>query len=264
MSKVSAIVIVKNGENLIKDCLNSVAFCDEVIVVDSGSNDKTLDIAKNMGAKVYILESDNFSTLRNFGLEKAAGEWVLYVDVDERVSSALQESIKYQMLNIKKEFSAFRIKRKNFYLGSYEWPFIEKIERLFRKDKLKRWEGKLHESPIFDGEVGILDGFLLHYSHRDLTSMLDKTIKWSEVEAQLRLTANHPKMSWWRFPRVMLTAFFDSYIRQGGWKAGTVGIIESIYQSFSIFITYARLWEMQNKIKNHPFDKLRTKVENEK
>lgn len=250
MSKISAIIIVKNGENLIKDCLDSVSFCDEVIVVDAGSQDKTLDISRDMGAKVYILESDNFSALRNFGLEKATGEWVLYIDVDERVTPSLRDNIKNQISNLKnKDRAAFRIKRKNFYLGNYEWPFIEKIERLFRKDKLKGWEGKLHESPIFEDKVGTLDGFLLHYSHRDLTSMLDKTIEWSEVEAQLRLAANHPKMSWWRFPRVMLTAFFDSYIKQGGWKAGTVGLIESIYQSFSIFTTYARLWEMQNKLK---------------
>ncbi len=251
MSKISAIVIVKDGENLIKDCLNSIAFCDEIIVIDAGSKDKTLDIAKNMGAKVYILESDNFSALRNFGLEKSTSEWVLYVDVDERVTSELVRNIKYKISNIKYDDAvAFKIKRKNFYLGSSrknEWPFIEKIERLFRKDKLKGWKGKLHESPIFEGKVGILDGSLLHYSHRDLTAMLNKTIEWSEVEAKLRLAANHPKISWWRFPRVMSTAFFDSYVKQGGWKAGTVGIIESIYQSFSIFITYARLWELQQK-----------------
>ncbi|MEK7450622.1 MAG: glycosyltransferase family 2 protein [Patescibacteria group bacterium] len=248
MNKISAILIVKDGENLIKDCLSSVAFCDEVIVVDSGSQDKTLNIAKDMGAKVYVLKSDDFSALRNFGLGKAVSEWILYVDVDERVTSELARNIKNQILKIKDpNITAYKIKRKNFYLGNYEWPFVEKIERLFRKDKLKGWRGKLHESPIFEGQAGTLDGFLLHYSHRDITAMLNKTIEWSEVEAQLRLTANHPKMSWWRFPRVMLTAFFDSYIRQGGWKAGTVGLIESIYQSFSIFITYARLWEMQNK-----------------
>jgi len=75
--------------------------------------------------------------------------------------------------------------------------------------------------------------------------MLEKTISWSEVEAQLRYDSSHPKMTWWRFPRVMFRAFADSYIRQKGWKAGTAGVVESMYQSFSMFITYARLWEMQ-------------------
>jgi hypothetical protein len=97
------------------------------------------------------------------------------------------------------------------------------------------------------GKVGVLEGYLFHYTHQDLTSMVEKTIAWSEIEAELRYNANHPKMSWWRFFRVMLTAFFDSYVRQKGYKAGTAGLVESIYQSYSMFITYARLWEMQQE-----------------
>ena len=79
--------------------------------------------------------------------------------------------------------------------------------------------------------------------------MLDKTIEWSKVEAETRFQMNHPKMTWWRFPRVMITAFLDSYFRQGGYKIGVAGLIESVYQAFSIFVTYARLWELQQKKK---------------
>ena len=145
---------------------------------------------------------------------------------------------------------AFRVRRKNYYLGSSkknEWPYIEKLERVFKKGSLKKWRGKLHESPVVEGEVGDLENFLLHFTHRNLTQMLDKTIEWSEIEAETRFKNNHPEMSWWRFPRVMIRAFFDSYFKQGGYKIGTAGLIESIYQSFSIFITYAKLWEKQNK-----------------
>jgi hypothetical protein len=77
--------------------------------------------------------------------------------------------------------------------------------------------------------------------------MLNKTIEWSKIEAQLRLNAHHPKVVWWRLIRVMLTGFWDSYIKQGGWKAGTAGFIESIYQAYSMFVTYATLWEMQKE-----------------
>jgi hypothetical protein len=116
---------------------------------------------------------------------------------------------------------------------------------------LKGWKGKLHESPIVDGEIGkINEGFILHFTHRDLESMLSKTIEWSTQEALLRYNSGHPQMTWWRFPRVMLTTFFDSYIRQGGYKAGATGIVESMYQSFSMFVTYAKLWELQNQAKN--------------
>ena len=77
--------------------------------------------------------------------------------------------------------------------------------------------------------------------------MLAKTIKWSDTEAQLRYKNNHPRMTWWRFPRVILQAFYQSYIVQQGYKVGTVGVVESLYQSFSMFVTYAKLWELQQK-----------------
>lgn len=255
--KISGVVIAKNAENLVADCLESLSFCDEIIVVDAGSDDRTREVAERLGASVFEHKSQDFSKLRNFGLQKAKGEWILYVDTDERVTRELVHDIKYQVANkqslslrdgkYKDIIAAFKVRRKNFYLGNHEWPHIEKIERLFKKTHLKGWQGEIHESPIINGKVGELEGFLLHYTHRDLESMLEKTIEWSKAEAELRLKASHPKMTWWRFPRVMAVAFFDSYIRQGGWKIGTAGLIESIYQAFSIFITYARLWELQNK-----------------
>lgn len=253
--KISAIVVAKNEENMIADCLDSLSFCDEVIVIDNGSEDRTEDIAKRMGAKVFVLETDDFSKLRNFGLKKSKGDWVLYVDADERISDELKKSIKHLIANSDRvqQLNGYFLKRKNFYLGpskKNEWPYIEKTQRLFRRSSLKEWEGKLHESPIVIGEIGeIGEGFLLHYTHRDLASMLAKTIEWSKIEAELRFAASHPKVTWWRLFRVMLTVFLDYYIKQGGWKVGTVGIIESVYQAFSMFITYARLWEMQNKLK---------------
>ncbi len=248
MIELSAIVIVKNGQDLIGDCLDSLNFCDEIIVVDGGSKDKTVEIAEKKKAKVFIHETQDFSESRNFGLDKAEGKWVLYVDVDERITPELATSIKRKIVtDVNSGISAYKILRKNYYLGENPWPYIEKLERLFKKDKLKGWQGKLHESPIIEGKVGELEGFLFHYTHRDLTLMVNKTLEWSKTEAELRLQSNHPKMTWWRFPRVMITAFLNSYIKQGGYKVGTAGLIESVYQAFSMFITYARLWEMQKK-----------------
>ncbi len=250
MNKISGVVIAKNAEGLIADCLDSLSFCNEVIIIDNKSEDKTVDIAKKMGAKVYECFSEDFSEMKNLGLKKAANEWILYVDADERVTPELAADIKNKTSGVATSVAAFKVKRKNFYFGNHEWPYIERLERLFKKGNLEGWYGKLHESPKIKGKVEELDGYLLHYTHTDLTSMINKTIKWSKIEAELRYESGHPKMSWWRFPRVMLTAFFDSYIRQSGWKAGTIGLVESMYQSFSIFITYARLWELQRKLKN--------------
>ena len=252
MNKISAIVIAKDEEDMIADCLKSISFCDEIIVIDNNSKDRTKTISEKMGARVFELKTDDFSRLRNEGLENAKSEWILYIDADERVTDDLRREIKEKIEHAGK-YAAFRIKRKNFYLGSSkknEWPYVEKIERLFKKEFLKGWRGKLHESPVVDGKVGELEGLLLHFTHRDLASMVDKTLGWSKTEAELRFDSNHPKITWWRFPRVMISAFVNSYIIQGGWRVGTAGLVESIYQAFSIFITYARLWEKQLKMKN--------------
>lgn len=245
--KISVVVLTKNEEKQIEGCLDSIRWADEIHIIDSGSTDQTLSIAKKYTDKIWLEESDDFSIKRNLGLAKAKSQWVLYIDADERVTPQLQNEIR--IVVEKDELAAYTIPRKNFYLGK-EWPFVEKIARLFQKERLKGWTGKIHESPIIEGKVGELQNYLLHHTHRDLSSMVDKTIEWSKIEAELRLKTKHPPVVWWRFPRVMLTEFYRSYVMQSGWKAGTIGIIESFYQSFSIFITYARLWEMQRKIKD--------------
>lgn len=245
MSKITAIIIAKNEEQRIERCLKSLVFCDEILVIDNESMDKTTEIAKKHGARVYSFLSSDYAEARNYGLKHAKTPWILYVDADEEISEELAREI-VGVVTEKSPFSAYRLKRKNFYLGNNPWPKIESLERLFLRDKLSRWEGELHESPIVLGDVGVLQGFLLHYTHRTISEMIAKTLIWSDVEARLRYNAGHPEVVWWRFPRVMLSAFLNSYIEQGGWKVGIVGLIESIYQAFSSFITYAKLWELQH------------------
>ena len=251
MRKISAIIIAKDSAESIAKTLDSVSFCDQVIVVNNDSKDNTAKIAMDKKAEVFDYSGDNFSEIRNFGLKKAEGDLVLYVDSDEIISEALKTEI---LKILKGDFlkSSYFVMRKNFYFGNYQWPKEEKIERLFLKSALKGWQGRIHESPMVLGEKGMLKGYLLHYTHKDLTSMLNKTIEWSKIEADLRFRSNHPKMTWWRFPRVMITAFFDSYFKKRGYKAGTIGVIESIFQAYSAFTTYARLWEMQQKNEKNP------------
>ncbi len=247
MSKISAIILTKNSEELIADCIDSVSFCDEIIVIDSNSSDRTPDLAKHMGARVFKSSSLSFSEKRNLGMEKAKCKWAIYIDDDERISTELKTSILKVASKNKTEFNAYKLKRRNFYFGNYEWPQTEEHVRFFDKKSFKKWTGQLHETPQFVGEASMLDGFLMHYTHRNIFDMLEKTAEWSGIEAELRFRANHPKMSSWRFFRVMITAFYNSFIKQKGYKAGTAGLVESIYQAFSMFITYARLWELQRK-----------------
>lgn len=264
--KLSVIILTKNEEKNIEECLETLVLIkekiDEIIIVDDYSEDRTIEKIQNSSAnwriktqnknvkfKIYQkLLKENFADQHNFAMTKASADWLLYLDADERITPELAESIKREVLGKKNSnFSAYKIRRKNFYFGDHEWPYVEKLERLFRKKNLKGWYGELHESSVIEGKTGELNGFLFHYTHRNLSSMLVKTIAWSKIEAELRLKADHPKMTWWRFPKLMTGEFFNYYFKQRGFKTGVVGLIESLYQAFSIFITYARLWELQQK-----------------
>ncbi len=243
---LSTIIITKNEEKNIEECIKSVKFSSQIIVVDNNSTDRTVDLAKKQGAQVISGNYSDFSKQREAGMKIATKDWILYLDADERIEEDLRREIE-ATISLKEAQDVYRIKRKNFYFGKHEWYYYAKIERLFRKDALKGWHGQIHESPVFRGSVGQLKGFITHFTHTDLTSMLAKTIKWSDTEAKIRVDAKHPKMTWWRFPRVMITSFFSYYIKQKGYKAGTAGLVESLFQSYSTFITYAKLWELQSK-----------------
>lgn len=241
---ISAIIITRNEEENLEECFKTLGFASEIIVVDNNSQDRTVALAQKLGATVYKVPGLDFSYLRNIGREKATSEWLFYVDADERVTDELAGEIRAVLKN-SPDCAAFSIIRKNYFL-SHPSPKLERINRLIKKESLIGWQGSLHESPIIAGKVNNLDHYLLHYTHRDLSSMIAKTNEWSEVEAQLLYKSGHPQMQWWRFVRIMFTAFFRTYIKDGGWKMGIVGLIESIYQTFSTFITYAKLWEKQN------------------
>ncbi len=125
------------------------------------------------------------------------------------------------------------------------WP--DYVLRLIKKDNLIKWEGELHEQPRVQGEVGKLKEAFLHYSHRgSLEHKLQNTINWSGIEAQRMFEANHPPMNTIRFISAMWREFYNRMIKQKAFLDGTEGIMEAFYQVFSVFISYARLWELQN------------------
>ena len=244
---ISVLIIAKNDEDVIEAAIKSVKdLADEIIVVDGGSVDKTVEVAEKAGAKVVKNEFKNFADQRNLAATFAHGDWIFYLDSDERATPHFIEDLRSKIQDLKSDIAGFYVRRKTFFYGK-DWGFSDSVERIFRKDKLKGWRGIVHETPEVDGRLETISEPILHYTHRELSDMVEKTNEWSEYEAELRLKSNHPKMSLWRFPRVMTTAFIGSYFGQGGWKNGTAGMVEAIYQTFSMFITYAKLWEKQRK-----------------
>lgn len=244
---ISVLIITKNEEDVIADAIKSVKdLADEVIVVDGGSADRTIEVAEKHGAKVVKNKFKNFSDQRDLARSASHEPWILYLDSDESATPEFINELKEGIRSAENDSSiaGFYVRRKTFFYGQ-DWHFTDKVQRVFKKDKLKGWHGVVHETPDVDGELGLIDAPIEHYTHRNFEQMIAKTNEWSDFEAELRFRSHHPKMTVWRFPRVMITAFFDSYFGQGGYKNGTAGFIEGIYQSFSMFITYAKLWEMQ-------------------
>lgn len=251
--RLSVIVIAKNEEEKIEDCLRSVSWADEVIVIDNESVDKTAEIAKKLGAKVVFFKNGTYSDRKNRGAKEAMGEWLLYVDADERVTDELKREIKDKVLGNQSETSVFAIPRKNIILGKEMrhggwWP--DYVKHLIRKKDLSGWKGELHEEPVFEGKLEHLEAPLLHLKPDNLSVMVEKTNVWSEIEARLMLQANHPPMNIFRFATAILREFWLRMVRQKAFLDGAEGIIYAIYQVYSRFISYAKLWEMQQKDKS--------------
>jgi len=247
---ISVLIIAKNEEDVIGDAIKSVReLADEVVVIDGGSEDKTVEIAEKLNARVVKNKFKDFSDQRNLAASVAKGDILFYLDSDEQATPEFIKELK-ERIDLNPDAAGFYVHRKTFYYGK-DWHFEDRVERVFHKRKLKEWYGVVHETPKVDGELVDIFEPILHYTHRNFEQMIAKTNEWSEYEAELRFRSHHPKMNIWRFPRVMITAFFGSYFSGGGWRNGTAGIVEATYQMYSMFLTYAKLWELQNKMANN-------------
>lgn len=246
MITISVIILAKNVSEEIIPALVSSQFADELIVVDTGSTDNTVEIAKKYQAKIVHSTGESFSKWRNDGAKAAKGDWLLYLDSDERIPKKLATEIIETVKN--PTHQAYTISRYEIFLGKHmvHWP-DPRVLRLIEKKSLKHWEGKLHEQPKIKGTIGDLESQMVHLSHKNIDEKVISTLSWSRHEAQMFFDAGHPQMVWWRFLRIMFTEAWDRAVKQGLWKDGTEGWLEIIYQIFSRFVTYERLWEMQRK-----------------
>lgn len=246
--KLSFIIITKNEEDWLENCLLSIkGLADEIIIVDVGSIDKTLAIAKRHTKLIFTRDWHGYSTQKNFATEKATGNWLFFIDADERLSSKLASEIKTALEN-DTPVSAYQVPRLNYLLAKplrHGGWYPDYVTRLARKDKIKGWKGDLHEALEVDGQIQTLTQPLFHLSHRGIDWMLKKSIKYTQIEAELRFRSHHPKVTWWRFPRVMLAEFFDRLILKQGFRDGIEGWIEAISQSYNMFLIYVHLWELQ-------------------
>lgn len=243
---ISAIVLAKNEEMMIVNCLETLQWCHEVIVVDDDSTDNTTLLAKRAGAKVITTQGLNFAEKRNKGFANAKGDWIFYIDADERVTPKLHRVILRIIQNGERD--TYSIKRNNIHYGKWlQFGGWDKdiVERLFKRTVLKQWKGEVHESAQHSGDSGVIEEPLVHLTHRNMVDGLQKTIDWTGVEAELLFKSGHKKVTARTLFRKAGMEFLRRYIFKKGYKDGIEGCIESLTQAMNKFIIYERLWEMQ-------------------
>lgn len=250
-TNLSLVIISGNEESMITDCLRSCDFVDEIILV-SNATDSTNEIAKKTisSIKIFPYSPFNYSNSKNFGVSKTSGKWLLFIDADERITPELKLTIQKIVADNSTPFTSYDFPRANYFLNhrvKYGGTYPDYVKRLILKDSFHGFKGSLHEQPQVDGPDKKVTADLIHYTHRDLTSMTAKSLQWTGLEAEMLFKSSHPPVVWWRFPRMMLSKFWDRLIRQQMWRDGTVGWISVIFEMFDTFMIYARLWELQQK-----------------
>jgi glycosyltransferase involved in cell wall biosynthesis len=247
MAKISAVVITYNEEKSIRRCLESLKFADEIIVVDSESKDKTVSIAREFTAKIYIQKWLGFARQREFACKQASHEWVLIIDADEAVTPELAEEIE-EKIDSFPEIDGYWIKRRSKFLGrwiEHAWQ-PDWVLRLLKKEKGILEEKQVHEGVSLKGETGRLKGKIEHYPFENLSHNLKKLDSYTTLSA---LDMREKGMSGGLLKLVFspIFGFFKIYILKQGFRDGIPGLILSVIHSFYIFIKYAKYWEMKNK-----------------
>jgi len=244
---IAAIVIAKNEAEMIANCLETLKWCDEIIVIDHDSEDTTPEIAKRLGARV-IAASGDFSAVRNEGLRVCKSDWLLYVDADERVIPILAKEI--QTVIAETTTAAFALNRSNILYGHIlkhgGWD-QDLVVRLFKRSNLIKWEGVIHEHAVIEGNVASLDTQLLHLTHRNVVQGLLKTAEWTPLEAKLLHEAGAPNVQL----RTLLRKGFMEMLRRGilkkGYQDGLAGWVEVLVQAMNRVLVYIQVWELQQK-----------------
>lgn len=248
---LTSVVLTRNEEKNIVGCLESIKWSNEIIVIDDNSEDRTVENAQKFGANVFKHSlDDDFSRQRNFGLSKAKGNWLLFVDADERVSDELKNEIidlTTQSDRIR-QLNAYFIKRTDFMWGK-ELKHGEtgniKLLRLAKKG-CGKWKGKVHEKWLVRGKVGQLKNPLYHYPHQSMTEFLKKISYYTDLRVK-ELCEKKVKAQWWSIILYPKAKFIVNYFIKRGFLDGISGLIHALMMSFHSFLVRGKLWIWKGK-----------------
>jgi len=246
---ISACVITLNEERNIRDCLASLAWADEIVVVDSGSTDRTVELAAEYTPRVIHHKWEGINAQRNFALSEVRHDWVLCLDADERVTPELRDEIRRRLEAEADRVDGYRLRRRTHYLGRWirhgGWYPDWKL-RLFRRNKA-RFTGKdPHDRPEVRGVVRDLSGHIDHYTYPGLSHHLRTIDSFSKTAAENWYREGKP----FRLVELIVRPpwkWVETYLIQRGFLDGLPGFIIAGCSAFYVFVKYAKLWELQRK-----------------
>ncbi|WP_313114600.1 glycosyltransferase family 2 protein [Aequorivita sediminis] len=244
MPKLTVIIPTFNEEAYLEDALFSVAFADEIIVVDSYSTDKTPEIAKKYTTKFLQRRFDNFSNQKNFALNEATGDWVLFIDADERVTHSLEAEILETIENPK--HGGYKINFPHFYMNRFLYHHSDDVLRLVKR-KGAKFTGSVHEKLHCSGSVGKLKNKMLHFTYKGLDNYIQKKESYAWFQAQ-QLFEKGKKATWFHLFIKPTYRFFRSFVLKGGFRDGVPGLTVAAVNAYGVFERYVKLMLLRKGI----------------
>lgn len=249
MEKVSCVIITYNEEENIRRCLQSVNWCDEIVIADSGSTDNTLKICGEFGCKIYNKEFNGFGEYKQFAVSQALNDWILSIDSDEEVTEELKDEIISELAKGKIENVGFYIPRSLFFLGrrfKYGKESKEYYLRLFNKNFGSFTKDKVHEKVQVNGRTSYLKSPMLHYSYNSFHQYFEKFNKYT-TQAANELFEKGKKRSLFLTIISFPLYFFKNYIINRNFLNGWQGFLWALFSSWYPVVKYSKLWALRNR-----------------
>jgi glycosyltransferase involved in cell wall biosynthesis len=242
--RLSVVVVTRNEEERIRACLESVAWADELIVVDAESEDKTASIAREVTDHVIARPWPGYAAQKNYGLELARGAWIFSLDADEIVSPALRAEIE-RVVDLDGPSDGYSVPRRNIFWGRWVRHgglYPDRQVRLFRRGRGRFTERRVHESVHVDGQVAALAGHLDHRSYRDVSDFLARADRYATLAAE-DLLARGRRVHAWDFVLRPLGRFLGMYVLERGFLDGARGFLLAALYAYYVLIRCAKVWE---------------------
>ena len=248
MPRLSIVIIALNQEANIVPCLESAAFADEIVLVDTGSTDRTLELARGFTDRIFTTDWRGYGATKNYALDRASGDWVFSLDTDERVPAALRDEILAVVEN-NGPLAGYRVPRKNYFGGRWVrrggW-YPDLTLRLFRRGQGRFWEREVHEEVLVDGPVGDLKTALEHYSYEGVSDYVTRMDRYARLAATELIKAGRRPRAGELFWRPM-TTFFNRYVIKLGLLEGLTGYTLAALAAMYTFLKYYYLRQLLNE-----------------